>query len=353
MNRRKLIVAGIAGWAILVFFANTVHLLWEVPFYALAGWAVFLVTVVPGYGWTWQAVVLFVVSLAVLAGLFFCVIDRLRPILSPDGRSGHNLRQDGSTRRTATVRISASLLAALLLVAGSGISLLAITHQAFWIVAGAPLTGTNLWSSHAFYFRGNMKSVAVGVLDAAEETRALLPGSSYAGTGQRLHGWLTPLLPYVDESVVAGQIDMSLPWNHGKNRAAFETPIAAYSMPKYTSVMDRTTDGYATAWLAANRHVIGPFPALRMEQVTDGLSNTLLAGEVGVNLNAWGDTRNFRDPGLGINKSPHGFTMPGSSGIWMTRVDGTVSFLSEDTSPDVLSAIATPSGGEHVDEKSF
>ena len=353
MIRRKLIVAGIASWTILVFFAGTVHLLWEVPFYALAGWAVFLVTVVLGSGWKWQAVVSFAVSLLVLAGLVYCVIDRLRPILPAEGTSARNARQDASIRRMATVRMTARLLAGLLLIAGSGISILAITHQAFWTVAGDPVTGTSLWSSHAFYFRGNMQSVAMGVLDAAEESRALLPGSSYSDTGQRLHGWLTPLLPYVDESVVAGQIDMSVPWNHRTNRTAFETQIAAYSMPKHAPVMDRTSDGFATAWLAANQRVIGHFPSLKVADITDGLSNTLLAGAVGVNLKAWGDTCNFRDPGLGINKSPHGFTMPGTSGIWMARVDGSVSFLSEDTSLQVLSAIATPHGGEHVDHSSF
>ena len=46
---------------------------------------------------------------------------------------------------------------------------------------------------------------------------------------------------------------------------------------------------------------------VRRQDVADGLSNTLAAGEIADQLPAWGDPENWRTVGKGINRDAQGF----------------------------------------------
>jgi prepilin-type processing-associated H-X9-DG protein len=92
-----------------------------------------------------------------------------------------------------------------------------------------------------------------------------------------------------------------------------------------------------------------------MSDITDGLSNTLLAGEVNGNFKPWGYPANWRDPALGINKSPDGFGSP-----WRRRkganflfADGSIHFIQDDIDPVILKALSTPDGGETSNSDDF
>ncbi len=83
--------------------------------------------------------------------------------------------------------------------------------------------------------------------------------------------------------------------------------------------------------------------AMRREDVTDGLSSTILIGEVAANFKPWGDPVNWRDPALGLGASPDRFGgVPGERGAQFVFMDGSVHFLSEDIDPQVLRARARP-----------
>jgi len=75
-----------------------------------------------------------------------------------------------------------------------------------------------------------------------------------------------------------------------------------------------------------------------------------LLGETNANFSPWGKPMNVRDPALGINKSPNGFGGPNYRHYaLMTMCDGTVHYFGEDTSPEIMRALATPNGGEQID----
>ena len=66
-------------------------------------------------------------------------------------------------------------------------------------------------------------------------------------------------------------------------------------------------DGFALSHFAANQHVMGPNRGLKLKDITDGTSQTLLVGEVNSLLQPWGAPTNYRDPMRGLNKDPRGF----------------------------------------------
>jgi len=101
---------------------------------------------------------------------------------------------------------------------------------------------------------------------------------------------------------------------------------------------------------SANKHVLRPGKSMRLAEIHDGLENTFLIGEINNRFPAWGRPMNVRDPALGINKSPRGFGgAPGLGGANMLMADGSVRFVRENVSLEVMRALATPAGGEAID----
>ena len=58
-----------------------------------------------------------------------------------------------------------------------------------------------------------------------------------------------------------------------------------------------------------------------------------------------------RDPSLGINKGPNTFSSPGGRGVQFIFGDSSVRFINNDIDPKVLKALATPNGGEVIEER--
>jgi prepilin-type processing-associated H-X9-DG protein len=85
---------------------------------------------------------------------------------------------------------------------------------------------------------------------------------------------------------------------------------------------------------------------LTKEDVTDGLSTTFAAGEIGGQYPAWGDPENLRVPQLGLNKDPRGFGNAARTGAIMLFADGHVKFFPNATDPEVLRRLSTRNAGD-------
>jgi prepilin-type processing-associated H-X9-DG protein len=147
------------------------------------------------------------------------------------------------------------------------------------------------------------------------------------------------------------EIRKDLPWNHPANTAPFQKVIRVYSDPGARPVQDDA--GYALSHYAANVRVIGGAVPLARAKITDGLANTIVAGEAAGNYKPWGHPTNWRDPALGINHSPDGFGNLYRGGANMAFADGSVRFLKESIDPAVLKALSTPAGGEPLPEREY
>jgi len=163
--------------------------------------------------------------------------------------------------------------------------------------------------------------------------------------------WHTALLPYIDQGVLFQNIDQQRVWTDPANAKAYHMEVPRFLNPDHAS--KTTATGYAAAHYVPNRQLFNSRGGgLKMGQVTDGTSFTVLAGSVSSAIPAWGDPDNARDVAVGFGGGPIGFG-ENDQGAHVVMMDGSVRFVRKDTSPDVVKAIATPSGRELVGQNDF
>jgi prepilin-type N-terminal cleavage/methylation domain-containing protein len=215
-------------------------------------------------------------------------------------------------------------------------------------------------------------------------------------------GWCALLLPFVEQSVLADQINFTIPVEAPSSLAARTTPLAVYRCPSDTKaglfdvlsytqnkVLGRamTTSytanygalGLLTAHPDAGTGLMFRNSAVRAADVTDGLSNTLAVGErpgtftqtpwAGVFSGGSARTtpgapvyraiiepspamamaRIGNRPLLDPNSEPYDFFSMHNRAVEFVFADGSVHNLPTTTSLSVLQALATRAGNEAVD----
>jgi hypothetical protein len=156
-----------------------------------------------------------------------------------------------------------------------------------------------------------------------------------------LHSWETALLPYLMYD--SRDIDQSRSWADPVNQRYFKSVVPEFINPGFRTPPLTDADGYGLSHYADNVRVLGANTKLKHEDVRDGLSNTIAVGEVNAGFRPWGHPVNWRDPAA---REFGG--LPRASGTWFVMADGSVRFIRDGVSPEVLRAMATPAGGEEI-----
>jgi hypothetical protein len=231
----------------------------------------------------------------------------------------------------------------------AGVAMVGVAHQTVWILSSRE---SALERSFApFADKTHLKEIGLACYEYEAQKRSFPAGATFDDFGTPRHGWQTQLLPYLGQESLFNTIDHDVSWDDVRNLTAFATQVPVFLNPAADSASRRIAAGYALTHYAANGWFVGGGPALKSEDVKDGLSNTILAGDAAGNFLPWGHPLNWRDPMLGINTTPDGFGWPVKSDAGATFVfaDGSVRFLRNGTDPKVLKALSTPNGGEPVD----
>jgi type II secretory pathway pseudopilin PulG len=154
----------------------------------------------------------------------------------------------------------------------------------------------------------------------------------------------TSILQFMNQEVLYGMIDTSAAWNDPANHTPYAVVVPEYLSPHFD---DRTdAKGYGLTHYVPNVQALAEEGrGIRFHEVTDGLSNTILAGSVAAAFPAWGDPQNGRDPAKGFAGGPEALGGP-HGGALILMMDGSVRFVSEHTAPNVAAALASPSGDE-------
>ena len=272
----------------------------------------------------------------------------------------------------------------------------------------------------------NLKQIGVALHNYADTYKALPYGSDY-GNGNK-HTWSAMLLPFIERQAHYDQFDFNVPLVHANNTLAVTTPVATYICPSdpqannpvlknrgdspglnggttnptncamlsYTACMGPTHPDNCpfcpsatpsqTNWCCqgcnfgsfgggcgvANGTFAGMFgrwpSSIRLAAVTDGLSNTIMAGETLPAHYVWNGAfcPNFPVSGMSIpintmekDNGVHGGSLilwaitsgykslhPGGAGFVLG--DASVRFLSASIDHQLYAALGTRGGGEAV-----
>lgn len=209
--------------------------------------------------------------------------------------------------------------------------------------------------------RSNLKIIAAAVHNWHDQHERLPAPYTTLGD-QPPVSWRVTLLPYLGREGLGSGYDAQKAWNDPVNR-----PVATREpLEVYLCRTNRQPQDAEHRWYAAYAFVTGagtPFPAegpLTLNDISDGVSNTLLIVEAcGRNI-VWTEPRDVDVSQEAIEINAPGKIAGSSEGIlssWhrgggamCALADGSVRFMSQNTSPDVLRALTTATGDDDPGE---
>ena len=341
-------------WAILItlgfFFLACAGLVFPIDFFlALTlGWAVYLYRVLPRVSIDGAGILTAVLCLALFVAGSHAFLrwfyGRFQEASAPKNQ------EVPPWKARWTVALSASIL--LLFVAG--ISAAGIAHQLGWLLtSGESLLnhdGASMAARRAQSVN-NLKQIGLGLYNYHDAYSSFPPGGTFDAVGRPLHGWQTMLLPFSERKELFDQIDLGVPWDDLRNAPPFRTEVFFFLNPPIRETKDKA--GYALSHYAGNALLLGGDVLRSMRSVTDGASSTIMAGEIAGEFQPWGYPMNWRDPALGINRSPEGFGSPYPGGANFLFVDGSVKFIKNSVDPRVFQSLGTPAGYERVSPDAY
>tara|TARA_R110002096_G_scaffold352362_1_gene545331 strand:+ start:253 stop:1155 length:903 start_codon:yes stop_codon:yes gene_type:complete len=197
--------------------------------------------------------------------------------------------------------------------------------------------------------KNNLKQIGLALHNYSYNTshspETFPPGAITTAQGTHLHSWQALILPYLDQQSLYKQIDFSKPWNARANQKPFQQEVSEYLNPKTEAKF--SSDGYALSHYAGNELVLKPNVDMLFNEIRDGMSNTILAVEIGEHFKAWGDPTSLTVPDkvIGPGRAP-----PTTGGNYVLFGDGRVQFIPKDIDLEILKALSTPAGGEEIGE---
>jgi prepilin-type processing-associated H-X9-DG protein len=223
-----------------------------------------------------------------------------------------------------------------LVVAAWMIALLAVTHPR---EVARKVSCTN-----------NLRNIALALTQYHDAYGTFPPAYIADSDGKPLHSWRVLILPFLEQQLLYQQYRFDEPWDGPNNSKLHGTALKIYSCPAHPEKQPKTDTDYVV--------VVGPqtmWPgekAIKMADIKDGTSNTLMVVEVHNSGIHWMEPRDLHVTQMPLAINPprgQGISSAHQGGANVTFADGSVRFLKNDLSSESLRAALTRSSRDRWD----
>lgn len=219
--------------------------------------------------------------------------------------------------------------------------------------------------------QNNLKNMGVA-LHLFHDTTGYFPGGREV-RNELETSWCTRILPHLEQANLQDRYDFAKPWDASSNRQVIGEDLAIFVCPSASFEFSGKSDyggvsGSVLTGLHFNDSRNGAFASgvmlpiterypngIRMSEIIDGTSNTLMVSEAvdrsPLDGGMWGSGLNCftHDNGL-INSDPGSGEINGahSTGAYGVLADGSVRFLAKETEKYVVGSYCTRNGHEVI-----
>jgi prepilin-type processing-associated H-X9-DG protein len=201
--------------------------------------------------------------------------------------------------------------------------------------------------------KSNLKQIGLALQNYHVTYGSFPPAYVADENGRPMHSWRVLILSYLDHKQLYDEYRFDEPWDGPHNSKLLERAPAVFSCPN-----DVKKNGRANRWMTSYVAVIGPETAWPVDQpttirdITDGTANTIQVVEVGNSGVNWMEPRDRQlseiVPTLN-GTSRNGLASAHTGGAQALFADGSVKFLNDTISADLLRALLTRNGAEIFD----
>jgi len=183
-----------------------------------------------------------------------------------------------------------------------------------------------------------------------ESTYSNFPGNiTDKKTGKALLSWRVAILPFIEQDNLYRQFKLDEPWDSEHNLKIAKIAIKLYTPPGQ-QVQQDSQGNCMTPYqgLAGPSGLLEPGKKIRLANITDGTSNTILLVEA-KNMVIWTKPDDVPfDPKAGFAEPEKVFGGLSPNGFNSLFADGSVRFISNKIDQKILKALFTRNGGENL-----
>ena len=217
--------------------------------------------------------------------------------------------------------------------------------------------------------KNNLRQIGVALHTYHEAQRKFPLGGlewrPFGNTTKRQLAWSAFLLPYVEEPVLAKQLDLTKAFDHADNAKAAATILPVFLCPS-SKRLEQLVEGrggcdyggmYGERITRPNSPPRGLMiyeRAFAARHVADGMSKTIIVAEDSQFVDGqWINGKNLFDQAFAINAAPayeNDMRSEHGGGAQVVLADSSVHFLREDLELTTLAALCTRADGDAVGE---